>query len=54
MSEPKLAPGFKKYILSEREAAFICRILNVYSSTGDNKHRTMVDKITRTLNGEEE
>lgn len=49
----KLNPGFENYVLSDREAAIICRVINIYDRSGDRRYRPMVERITRILNGSE-
>lgn len=50
MEHERLAPGYKRYILSDRETAFICQKLNLYCEGGDKRERHIVERITRILN----
>ena len=50
----KTNPGFKYYVLSDREAAFICQVLNIYYNSGDGRKKLMIERITKILNGDEE
>ena len=50
----KTNSGFKYYVLSDREAAFICQVLNIYYNSGDKREGVMIERIIKILNGGEE
>lgn len=50
----KLASGWRRVVLSDRQIRFILKVMNLYFETSDRRERGMVEAITKQFNKEDD